>query len=241
MEKESSFNGFSEELFKFLKDLKKNNSTAWFYQNKSRYQEFLVEPAKAFVSELAPFLNHLNPVIRSEPKFNQTLMRINKDMRFAKGDPYRNYFLIHFGRFKMDSEFYLYFDSDSVQVGLFLNNTRNDNLFFNLNIVKYRKEILDVFKRYELNNKYSLYTLEKEPELVLKKFNADKHLSRIEKINYILLQKTNNPSWKKIYSDAILFDVIKMISNLYPLYCFAVSRDPVKELNRFEETFGRIV
>jgi len=87
----AKFSGFSKEIFSFFADLEKHNNVEWFHKNKQRYQSFVVEPTKAFITELQPFLNRLNPAIRTEPKFNETIMRINKDMRFAKGDPYSNY------------------------------------------------------------------------------------------------------------------------------------------------------
>ncbi|OGU55908.1 MAG: hypothetical protein A2V66_18355 [Ignavibacteria bacterium RBG_13_36_8] len=238
---DKSFRGFSKEFFRFFGDLEKNNNLTWFHKNKHRYQNFIVEPAKSFVSELSPFLNRLNPSIRTEPKFNQTLLRINKDMRFVKEEPYKTYFLIHFGRFKLDSEFYLYFDSQSAQIGLFINNTNGPNLFFKKNLNMYRKQIIDVCKKYKINNKYSLYELKKEAEPVLKKFEADKHLPKLENINYILFQKIKDPSWDKISSDKLVIEFIKMISNLYPLYCFAIATDPLKELKKYEENFGTIL
>ncbi|MFC2134478.1 DUF2461 family protein [Bacteroidota bacterium] len=241
MTEKYSFSGFDKNLFKFFKDLEKNNNVEWFQKNKSRYQEFLVVPARALVVELVPFLNRLNPAIRSEPKFNKTLMRINKDMRFAKGDPYKNYFLIHFGRFKMDSEFYIYLDANNVQIGLFLNNTAEPELYFKQNLKRYHNQILDVFEKYKLNSKYSLYTIKKEPEVILKKFDASKHLDKLTDINYILLQKATDPTWPKIYSSQLTVEIIKMISSLYPLYCFAITHDPMKELDKFEDDFGLMV
>lgn len=236
--KNISFKGFSKELFKFLRDLEKNNSVEWFHKNKERYQKFLVEPAKAFVAGLAPFLNRLNPAIRTEPKFNQTLMRLNKDMRFAKGEPYRNYLLIHFGRFKLDSEFFLYFEPEEFQVGLFLNNTKGENLYFKQNLAKFKKEIISACRCYKINDQFSLYELKKEPEKILPKFNAEKHFSKLEELDWILLQKVKKPGLKILYSDEMIVEMIKMISTLYPLYCFAISPQPMKELEKFEDNFG---
>lgn len=236
------FKGFSEELFKFLRSLEKNNSVEWFHKNKERYQNFLVEPAKAFITEMAPFLNRLNPAIRTEPKFNETIMRLNKDMRFAKGSPYRNYLLIHFGRFKLDSEFFLYFEPNEVDMGLFINQSKGENLYFRQNLVKYRKEILEVFKKYGLNNKYSFHYFKKgEPLQGLAKFDAEKHFDMFEKYEMILLQRVKTPSPKILYSDAIVVEMMDMISKLYPLYCFTISPQPLKELQKFEENFGEII
>ncbi len=232
------FNGFSSELFKFLDDLRKNNSVDWFHKNKERYQKFLVEPSKAFVTELAPFFNRLNPAIRTEPKFNQTLMRMNKDMRFAKGEPYRNYFLIHFGRFKLDTEFFLYFEANEAQMGLFINQTKGDNLYFRQNLSKHRNEIQNIFEKYKLNNKFSFHYFKKmETIKAVSKFDAEKHFELFEKHDMILLQRAKTPSSKTLSSGKVVIDMIEMVLSLYPLYCFSISPQPLKELRFFEENF----
>ena len=155
------FDGFNKDAFKFLEDLShsKNNNTKWFAKNRQRYESNLVAPAKSFITDIGQFFNQLNPSIRTEPKFNQTIMRINKDMRFAKGAPYKNYFLIHFGRFKLDSEFYVYFGSEGIDYGLFLNNTIDDELFFSENLIHFKKEISGFCEKFKINNKFSLHKL----------------------------------------------------------------------------------
>ncbi len=235
------FRGFGSEIFSFLSDLEKNNNIDWFHKNKERYQSVLVKPARLFVTELAPFFNRINPAIRTEPKFNQTLMRLNKDMRFAKGAPYKNYFLIHFGRFKMDSEFFLYFDPNDTDLGIFLNKSGGDNLYFAQNYKRYKKEIVRIFKENKLNNKFSLHHMDsKEPTKVLKRFNAEKHIDRLEDYNYILLQ-LNTFDKKKVATDNLLPLCVKIFSDLYPLLCFAYFPDPLKEIAKFKESFGVVV
>ncbi len=235
------FSGFSGEIFKFLLDLKKNNKLEWFQANRKRYQSSLVLPAKGFVNEMAPFFNRLNLSIRTEPKFNETLMRLNKDMRFSKGEPYRPFLLVHFGRFKLDSEFYIYFEPDNFSMGMFINRSDEENLFFRKNQVKYAKEIINVFDRYKINDNYSLSYLGKETELVHKKFSALKHYQSLENHNYLLLEKVKKPSLKVLNSQNIIIEMIKMVSQLYPIYCFAISAQPLKELQKFEDNFGEII
>jgi uncharacterized protein (TIGR02453 family) len=232
------FSGFYKETFKFFTSLEKNNNSKWFATNREPYQNFLVTPAKSFVSSIAEFFNQLNPAIRTEPKFNKTLMRISKDMRFAKGDPYKNYFLIHFGRFKMDSEFYVYLDKNGIEYGLFINATDGEGLFFNQNLKTFRKEIINVFSRFKLNNKFELDKMDKMPELVLKKFDANKHFEKLDGIKYILFQTDRSKNEKIIYSANFLTETIKIFSRLYPLYCFAISPEPLKLLDEFEERLG---
>lgn len=236
------FKGFSKELFSFFSDLEMHNNLEWFHKNKERYQGFVVEPTKAFVIEMQPFLNRLNPAIRTEPKFNETIMRINKDMRFAKGDPYRNYWLIHFGRFKLDSEFFLYFDSGSADMGIFINRSKEERHYFRQNLEKYEKEIREVCSRYKINGNYSFYYFAKmEPTKLISKFDAEKHIDKFYEHEMFLLQNAKPISKKVLFSGNIVIEMIKMISRLYPLYCYAFSPQPLKELQRFEDEFGEVV
>lgn len=232
------FNGFDKGVFKFFSDLEKNNNLEWFSKNRDRYREVLVAPARSYVESIGEFFNHLNPAIRTEPKFNKTLMRINKDMRFARGAPYRNYFLIHFGRFKIDSEFYVYFDRHGISYGMFLNNSGGDDMHFNENLEKFKNEIISVFNNYSLNNKLGLHTFDKEVSVIQKRFNINNHFEKFAETKFILLEKILPAKRKIVTSPDFLAESIKLFSSLYPLYCFAISPDPLKLLGSFEERMG---
>ena len=234
------FEGFHPGAFKFLKGLERNNNNGWFTEQRENYENHLVLPAKSFISAIAPFFNQLNPAIRTEPKFNKTIMRISNDMRFSKGDPYKNYFLVHFGRFKMDSEFYLYFDKTGIDLGLFLNNTKGEELYFKKNLDDYGNEIKRIFTDYKLNGKFNLLSINKKPELIVNKFKADKDFDKLSGVNHILLETGLELEKKLIYSPEILTKIIKIYSLLYPLYCFAISPDPLRLLESFEDNMGVI-
>jgi uncharacterized protein (TIGR02453 family) len=232
------FEGFHPEAFKYLKGLEKNNNIKWFAKHREEYEKHLVIPAKSFITSIAPFFNHLNPAIRTEAKFNKTIMRISNDMRFSKGDPYKNYFLIHFGRFKMDSEFYLYFDKSGIDFGIFLNNTEGEELYFKRNLNEYKTEIINLFSSYKLNGKFSLHSINKKPELIINKFDAGKNFDKLSLVKHILLETRFGLENKQIYSAEIMTKIIKTYSRLYPLYCFAITDDPLKLLEAFEDNMG---
>ncbi|MGA7721222.1 MAG: DUF2461 family protein [Ignavibacteriaceae bacterium] len=234
------FTGFNTDAFKFLGQLEKdkNNNTAWFAKNRQRYDDNIVLPAKSFIITIGQFFNHLNPAIRTEPRFNSTIMRINKDMRFAKGGPYKNYFLIHFGRFKMDSEFFVYFDKNGIEYGLFLNNSQDDDLYLNTNLPMLGKEIIECCKRFKIDTKFDLYELDKKESMVIPKFKADKHFKVFSEMEYIILKKNIDPGNKLCTSPDFLTEAIKTFSNLYPLLCFAISPRPLKLIADFDEQMG---
>jgi len=165
-------------------------------------------------------------------------MRINKDMRFVKGDPYKNYFLIHFGRFKGDSEFYVYLHKNGIEYGVFLNNSSGEELFFKKSLDEYEKEIMVIFRKYNLNGKFNLYEFDREPELIASKFNAEKNFKELIDTKYILLEKELKKNEKIIYSADFLTEVIKIFSNLYPLYSFAISPNPLALIEEFEDKLG---
>ena len=43
---------FSQRLFVFLKELKSNNDREWFAENKTRYEQDVLQPAMDFVTQM---------------------------------------------------------------------------------------------------------------------------------------------------------------------------------------------
>ena len=70
------------------------------------------------------------------------------------------------------------------------------------------------------------------------KLNIEKDFDLFAATKYILLQKTLSKKEKIIYSAEFLNETIKTFSRLYPLYCFAISPQPLKMLNDFDERMG---
>ncbi len=86
----SSFRGFSGEMITFFESLKKNNRKEWFDAHRKEYEQFVMEPARAFVLDMGEKLQTIAPGIRAVPKVNQSLFRINRDTRFSKDKrPYK--------------------------------------------------------------------------------------------------------------------------------------------------------
>lgn len=73
---------FSPAFVKFFKDLSKNNSTAWFNENRKTYETEVKKPFAAFVGELISRAQKLDPEIQIAP--SDAITRINKDIRFSK-------------------------------------------------------------------------------------------------------------------------------------------------------------
>ncbi len=89
------FDGFPTEAFTFLHGLKKNNNKEWFDAHRAEYEEYLREPAKAFVETMAEHLKDAGlPLVAT---IKRSLFRINRDIRFSKDkSPYKTHIGIVF-------------------------------------------------------------------------------------------------------------------------------------------------
>lgn len=89
---------FRPEGFAFLRQLKRNNRREWFVKNKTRYDEFIVEPALSFIRDFAPHLEKISPYFVADARPSRgSLFRIYRDTRFsADKKPFKTHAGIHF-------------------------------------------------------------------------------------------------------------------------------------------------
>lgn len=73
------FIGFTREALSFWNGLERNNNRDWFQAHKDQYEREVRRPMQLLIDELAPLYGP------------GRLSRINKDMRFQKEKPYKNY------------------------------------------------------------------------------------------------------------------------------------------------------
>ncbi|HVO62876.1 MAG TPA: TIGR02453 family protein [Terriglobales bacterium] len=89
---------FHSESFEFLRQLKRNNRREWFTRNKSRYEEFQVQPALAFIRDFSPHLDKISPHFVADARpARGSLFRIYRDTRFSTNkEPYKTHVGIPF-------------------------------------------------------------------------------------------------------------------------------------------------
>jgi uncharacterized protein (TIGR02453 family) len=75
---------FSQKTFDFLYQNKINNSKEWFQENKSNYNNYVLQPLTELAIELAPTISAIDEHIITEPKVDKTISRIYRDTRFSK-------------------------------------------------------------------------------------------------------------------------------------------------------------
>jgi len=144
------FKGFSKKTLSFLKAIKKNNNKEWFEAHRSEYEELILNPSRAFVSEMGEHLQALEPTINFSPKINKSLYRIYRDTRRMGANKapikHRIGFIFWQGNNKrmQSSSFYMHFSPDELYVATGV------RWFEKPMLDAYREYILDDSKRGEL-------------------------------------------------------------------------------------------
>jgi len=89
----STFQGLPEDLFKFLRQLKKNNNREWFKANKQRYHDVVADPVCDFIEAIAPRLETISDHYIADPRpHGGSMFRIYRDARFTKDKkPYKEH------------------------------------------------------------------------------------------------------------------------------------------------------
>jgi len=90
--------GFTDELFSFLRDLGANNDKIWFEAKKDRYENAVKTPALAFIGAFGPYLRKVSPHFQAIPSAQGgSLFRIYRDTRFSRDKtPYKTNTGLHF-------------------------------------------------------------------------------------------------------------------------------------------------
>ena len=89
---------FSEQTFKFLRQLARNNSREWFTEHKAQYEEQVRGPALRLITDLADPFKDISPQITAVAKpVGGSLFRIHRDTRFAADKrPYKTHIGMYF-------------------------------------------------------------------------------------------------------------------------------------------------
>jgi uncharacterized protein (TIGR02453 family) len=114
---------FTSALFKFLRDLKKNNNREWFQANKARYEADVRDPMLRFIADFAGPLRTISRHFTADPRpVGGSLFRIYRDTRFSRDkSPYKTAAAAHF-RHETHGEvhgpgFYFHLEPGDVAVG----------------------------------------------------------------------------------------------------------------------------
>jgi uncharacterized protein (TIGR02453 family) len=75
---------FTQETFRFFRDLGRNNKKVWMDAHRDRYQSAVVQPFRRLLEELSPTVLELDDRFDTTGRTGANFSRINRDIRFAK-------------------------------------------------------------------------------------------------------------------------------------------------------------
>jgi uncharacterized protein (TIGR02453 family) len=109
---------FSPEIFRFFRELSRNNNKPWMDANRDRYRAAVVEPFRVLLDRLTPFALQLNPRFVIAGRVGQNFSRINRDIRFAADkSPYRPQMYLYFAEPGEGGQLYVGISSEAVTCG----------------------------------------------------------------------------------------------------------------------------
>lgn len=84
------FHRFMPTIFEFLEELADNNNRPWFQANKPRYESEVLQPCLAFIRAFQPRLKKISRCfVANDQRTGGSLLRVYRDARFARGEPYK--------------------------------------------------------------------------------------------------------------------------------------------------------
>ncbi len=117
------YTGFKPETLEFLRELKKNNNRDWFKENKTRYEEQVLDVALHFIQSMQDPIKEISPHFTAIPKrMGGSLMRVYRDTRFSKNKlPYKTNIGIQFRHEQAKNVhspgYYVHIEPDEVFLG----------------------------------------------------------------------------------------------------------------------------
>jgi uncharacterized protein (TIGR02453 family) len=132
------FRGFPRQTLTFFQELARDNSKRWFDGHRREYEDYVLTPARDLVPELGERLKKIAPGIVADPRINQSLFRLNRDIRFSPDKtPYKTHLALWFWegtRPRMEcSGFYFHLEPARLMLGA--------------GIYCFPKDLLDLFRR----------------------------------------------------------------------------------------------
>ena len=130
----SRYARFEPRTVRFLEQLKANNNREWFKENKSRYEEDVLDVALRFIISMQDPLAKIAPRFTAVPtRVGGSLMRVYRDTRFSKNKlPYKTNIGIQFrheqARDVHSPGYYVHIEPDEVFLGVGMWRPDSDSL-----------------------------------------------------------------------------------------------------------------
>ncbi|MEM9189318.1 MAG: DUF2461 domain-containing protein [Myxococcota bacterium] len=221
-----AFSGFPKGTKKFLKDIGNNNDRDWFQAHRQDYEDFYLEPAKAFVEAVGKGLEKLAPDVVADPRINGSIFRINRDTRFSKDKtPYKDHLSLWFwdgpDKKSAPSGFYLRLTAKEWHIGVGTIGFEGPRLRRYREVLQEEtplKELTSAVKKIEKGD----YEVKGEHyKRVPRGFDADGPAARFAKHNGLYVM-SNGPLPKEVHDKTFVKTCLGLWRPLLPLHRWLV-------------------
>lgn len=79
----TTFNGFDNDAFAFLRDVHQHNSKEWFEEHRGVYEDKLLTVLRVLVETLGVPMQHIDELIETRPAVGKTISHLRRDTRFS--------------------------------------------------------------------------------------------------------------------------------------------------------------
>jgi len=224
----ATFSGFSEETFRFFRDVRQHNDRAWFEENRWRYEQFVLTPIKQLVEDLGPLMRALDPQLETRPQVNRTIARIFRDTRFSRDktllrDHLWVVFRRHQGRLSDEVSFYFEIREDRFEYGMgFYSAPREWMQDICRRILADPRRFLEIAENPVLRETFTL-SGERYVRPPVKEFPPEVQDWMFWKSFYF---HTGHPNRPLAYTSELVDLIREGFLILYPMYCFIQNMPP---------------
>jgi len=216
---------FSPEIFRFFRQLGRNNHKTWMDANRSRYEDHVVAPFRALLEALTPAALKLDPRFDLTGLTGVNFSRINRDIRFRPDTPpyHTHYYLTLVGqgtKGRATGQLYAGISADTVTAGFRIyGGGKNEGTLTTVAAPRAEKHAAWLRRQKQrLGRKYESYWYAIEKRDWLKSEGWPLTPEEWKKNGGWVVRRTMKPS--AATSPQFPAELMRVFRDLYPLYAF---------------------
>jgi uncharacterized protein (TIGR02453 family) len=216
---------FSDDIFRFFRELSRNNHKPWMDENRDRYRTAVVEPFRVLLDRMTPFALELNRQFVVDGRVGQNFSRINRDIRFAADkSPYRPQMYLYFSEAGEGGQLYVGLSAEAVTCGFrAYRESKTSPLATQARERAQRHPDYIGRLRRKLGKKYESYWYKSEKGTWTKRSGWPLARDDWKKLRgWVVRRKLPRAAATRT---SFVGEIEKMFREVYPLYAFTTSRD----------------
>jgi uncharacterized protein (TIGR02453 family) len=214
---------FSQETFRFFRELARNNHKPWMDENRERYRAAVVEPFRELLERLTPAARKLNPRFGVGGRVGENFSRINRDIRFARDkSPYRTQMYLLFGEPGDGGELYVGISADTVTCGFRVQSEGRTSPLVQIGRARGSENVAWIARQKRRLAKYDSYWYATEKGEWVKRQGWPIKPENWKKLQGWVVRRRFAPA--AATRAGFEREAAKIFREIYPLYAFTTSR-----------------